>query len=221
MEKNYLRKKDILGLILFGILIGTLIFVGRQFDFHNVLLWFEKGNIEKFGVLAPIVFILVYIALIVSLVPSAPLNILSGAVFGSFFGTLYSLVAVVLGGAVSFLIARTLGESLVSKFIENESEFLHKYNRKISEDGWEVVLLFRIIPFFPISGLNYLFGLSKMKFRSYLLGSIVGTIPGIFILSFFGDSLSNLNLKKIILVGVLFIMVGLVSWLYKRKIQNI
>lgn len=90
MEKTRIKKRDILGLIFFIVLIFLLVFVGRYFDFNSLLDWFEKDNIEKFGIFAPIVFILVYVILIISLIPSAPLNILAGAVFGPFFGSVYS-----------------------------------------------------------------------------------------------------------------------------------
>lgn len=220
MEKTYLKKKDIIGLSILSIFIIGLVVLGRHFDFHNVLDWFKTGNIERFGVWAPLVFVLVYIVLIVSLIPSAPLNILAGAVFGPILGTLYSWVAVVLGGAISFILARVLGEGFVAKFVENESETLHKFNKKMGEDSLGVALLFRIIPFFPISGFNYVFGLSKMKLKNYLVGSILGTIPGVFILAYFGDSLSSLNVKKIIILVVMLLILGGVSWWYKKSAKK-
>ena len=86
---------------------------------------------------------------------------------------------------MSFLLARKFGEPFVNKIIKEKSDKLDKLNEKLKTDSWEIVLLFRIIPFFPISGFNYLFGLSEMRLRSYLIGSVIGTIPGILILSYF------------------------------------
>lgn len=214
MEKLSLAKKDIYKFVALVLLVGTALVLAYVFNLRGFV---ETLAERSHDISTILIFISLYIVLIVSLLPSAPLNILSGALFGPVVGTIYSWIAVVVGGAVSFMLARYFGEPLVSTIVKEKSDRLEKLNEKLEKNSWEIVLLFRIIPFFPISGFNYLFGLSKMKLRSYLLGSVIGTIPGIFILSYFGDSLASFTWFKILTAVALLALMAVISWFYKKR----
>lgn len=218
MEKLPLDKKNIFKFSTLVFLVTTALVLAYIFNLRGFV-----GTLagRSHGLSTILFFVSLYIVLILSLLPSAPLNILSGALFGPVVGTLYSWIAVVLGGAISFMLARYFGEPLVSAIVKEKSEKLEKLNEKLQKDSWEIVLLFRIIPFFPISGFNYLFGLSKMRLRSYLLGSVIGTVPGIFILSYFGDSLASFTWYKIAVALGLLLLMAIISWWYKTKHRQI
>ena len=47
----------------------------------------------------------------------------------------------------------------------------------ISSGGWQVILLSRLIPFFPFKASNYVFGLMNFRFRDFLGATFVGIIP--------------------------------------------
>lgn len=217
MERLSFVKKES---VRFGVLVALILgawFSVEYFDLREEIKNIFSGDIRNFGLSLPLLFVASYVILIVALLPTSPLNIISGVVFGPVLGTLYSWLGVIIGGSISFILARFLGESFVSKLINEKSNFLQKYNEKISEGGFGTVLLFRIIPFFPIGGFNYLFGLTKMKFRSYFFASAIGVLPGVFILSYFGDSISNPNFLNITITASMVIIVALASFLYKKK----
>lgn len=217
MEKKFITKKDTVGFVILLIVITLSWFLVWHFDLRESVRSLAAGDTTLEGVSTIIFFILAYIALIISLVPSAPLNIVAGVLFGPILGTFYTWLAVMVGGSISFLLARKFGENFVERLLKNKSPLLDKYNDKIANDGYEIILLFRIIPFFPIAGFNYAFGLTRMKFKTYFWGSAIGTIPGIFILTYFGETISDFSWHKVgVSVGLLGIM-ALASWNYKKS----
>jgi uncharacterized membrane protein YdjX (TVP38/TMEM64 family) len=66
--------------------------------------------LQESGYFAPIIYMLLMAAaVIISPIPSLPLDITAGAFFGPFLGTVYSVAGALAGALVSFLIARSLG----------------------------------------------------------------------------------------------------------------
>ena len=48
----------------------------------------------------------------------------------------------------------------------------------IGEDGFRVVALLRLSPLLPFALSNYLYGLTSVKPRPYILASWLGMLPG-------------------------------------------
>jgi uncharacterized membrane protein YdjX (TVP38/TMEM64 family) len=210
-------KRDVISFIVLVVVIATAWFVVENMDLREGITALSRGQVSKVGVSTPLVFILSYIALIVSLVPSAPLNVAAGILFGPLLGTMLSWISVMVGGSICFFLAKRFGEGFVSRIVKERSKTLDKYNSIIENDGFELILLFRIIPFFPIAGFNYMFGLTKMKYKTYFWGSAIGTIPGIFILTFFGNTLANFSWLKVAASIAMLLGMVLASWWYKKK----
>ena len=63
------------------------------------------------------------LAIVVTPIPSLPLDIAAGAFFGPLLGTLYSALGALGGSAISFLIARLLGRDLVQRLLRGHINF--------------------------------------------------------------------------------------------------
>ena len=97
-------------------------------------------------------------------------------IFGIVPGILLAWTAETVGAGISFLFFRT--------FLRNSAEELIKKNKKLAEwdeksrtNGFRVMLIARIIPYFPAAALNAFGALSKMSFRDYMLASFIGKFP--------------------------------------------
>ncbi|MBD3203844.1 hypothetical protein GF327_06090, partial [Candidatus Woesearchaeota archaeon] len=145
--------------------------------------------VSKFGILAPIAYIAVYITATLFFLPDALLTIAGGSLFGKFEGMLYSMIGVIFGAVIAFLLARYLGRGFVEKWIIKKSDFLEKYDKKLRYHGVWVMLFFRLIPFFPYNSLNFALGLTNVRFWDYFIATIIGLIPGTFFYSYFGEAL--------------------------------
>jgi uncharacterized membrane protein YdjX (TVP38/TMEM64 family) len=208
-----LRKLKPLLLVLF---IVVLIYLGRIFDFNAL-----KESIASFGVLAPVVFMFVYAAITVMFVPATPFSILGGTIFGVGLGTLYSVIGATLGAAIAFLLVKWLGAKHFQKILSKTN--LAKYNDRIEKHGFETILLLRLIPLFPFNALNFAMGLTKVKYRDFLLGTFVGIIPGAFVLVYIGSLIGDFSLRGMLLDPMFyvflltFVLLSAVGIVYKRR----
>ena len=168
MELNY--KKIIFTLIL---LIGIIFAIINRESFDN-----ENINnlLENYGSFAPFIFIFIYALATVLFLPGLILTILAGALFGPFFGTIYTISGATLGATLAFLNARYISYGKIEKMIEGSKlEFIKK---SVEEEGWKFVAFTRLVPLFPFNLLNYSFGLTKIKLSEYIWSSFLFMIPG-------------------------------------------
>lgn len=150
---------------------GAVLAIAEREFLHPLAIWFSE-----LGAAAPAAFIAVYVLLTVALVPNSFLTIASGALFGLFWGTVYSFIASVLGAGAAFLTSRYLVRDRMARRLVANRRF-QRIDRAICRDGLRVMLLIRLSPVFPFSLLNYALGLSRVRFQHFMLGSI-SMLPG-------------------------------------------
>lgn len=152
---------------------------------HSLLL-----QVENFGFLSGIIFILIYITATVLLVPGSILTLGSGLIFGVFWGSIYVLIGAILGETFAFLLGRYLVRDwVISKFANNDT--FANLDRALNQEGWKIILLTRLSPVFPFSLLNYAFGITGISLKDYFLGSI-GMIPMTITYVYFGSLAGDL-----------------------------
>ena len=117
-----------------------------------------------------------YVLATVAFVPGLLLTVAGGALFGLAAGTALVSVSSVAGATAAFLVARTLGGEWVARRIEH-SPRLAALDRAVRSRGLWIVVLTRLSPVLPFNALNYLYGISAVRLRDYLLGSWIGMLP--------------------------------------------
>ena len=140
--------------------------------------------VNGLGVWGPVVFILGYAAAVVAFVPGSVLTLAAGAIFGLAQGTVYVFVAAVLGSAAAFLIARHVARGAVERRIARNPRF-GAIDRAVAAEGRKIVFLLRLSPVFPFTLLNYVLGLTRVRFADYLVASL-GMIPGTLLYVYYG-----------------------------------
>ncbi|MEO7794776.1 MAG: VTT domain-containing protein, partial [Thermoanaerobaculia bacterium] len=136
-----------------------------------------RGWIESLGAWGPVVFALIYAIATVAAAPASLLTIAAGAMFGSVVGVATVVVGATLGAAAAFAIARWLARDAVAGWLAKSDRFA-KLDAMTERHGAIIVAITRLLPIFPFSLLNYGFGLTRVRFRTYLLWSFVCIIPG-------------------------------------------
>ena len=66
-----------------------------------------------------------------------------------------------------------------------------KIDRALTEHGFKVVLMIRLSPLVPFNVFNYLFGLSGISLRDYVIGSWLGMIPATVMYVYLGTLLKT------------------------------
>ena len=178
-----------LKLVLGSCLLLVLIFGITHFNFQgllqSLLIW-----VRSLGVLGPIAFIAIYIFATLMFVPGSILTIGGGVLFGVVLGSIYVVVAAMLGASFAFLIGRYLLRAWVAKQIETNAKF-KAIDQAVGKEGWKIVLLTRLSPVFPFNFLNYAFGVTHVSLKNYVLGSF-GIIPGTVLYVYIGSLAGNL-----------------------------
>lgn len=166
-------------LILF---IGVSIYLVRFSPVRQYLTAEQLGAILKTaGFWAPLMFILIYAAGVCLFVPGTLLTALGAAIFGAYWGFLYVWIAAMLGSSLAFLIGRYLGRDFAASIIGDR---LRRFDDAIERNGFATVLYLRLV-YFPFTPMNFGMGLTKVRFRDYVLGTGLGIMVGTFIFTFF------------------------------------
>lgn len=152
-------------------LLGLLIHFGAIDYVLRLLRWFDAQ-----GAWAPLLFILLMAVVVVLVLPGVLFTTGAGFVFGVIEGALYVVIGTTLGATLAFLIARYLFGQRARQFIMARAK-LHLVSDELTPHGWKIVLLTRLIPFFPSKISNYFFGLTPFSLRGYVGGSLLGFIP--------------------------------------------
>ncbi len=66
----------------------------------------------------------------------------------------------------------------------------------VEREGWKIILLSQLHPLFPTSLLNYLYGLTTIRFRTCMLWVAIGQAPGLFLYAYLG-TLGQLGLNLV------------------------
>jgi uncharacterized membrane protein YdjX (TVP38/TMEM64 family) len=163
------------GIALSVAFVAVVLAVLMYFDVHRDLVEGLRW-VEAQGVWAGLLFTLIMAAAVVLLLPGIFFTTGAGFVFGVVEGSLYVVIGTTLGACIAFLAARHLFGERAARFIVARSR-LRLVNEEMARHDWKVVLLTRLIPFFPAKLSNYFFGLTSFSFRGFAAGSLVGFVP--------------------------------------------
>jgi uncharacterized membrane protein YdjX (TVP38/TMEM64 family) len=127
------------------------------------------------------------LAIILSPVPSGPIALVSGAVFGPVEGTLYIVCGAELGAIIAFFVARLLGYELAR--MSTRIEPLLERLQGSHSQNWLMAIVFasRLVPFVSFDAVSYVAGLTPLSFWRFALATLLGVIPISFLFAFFGD----------------------------------
>jgi len=177
------------GLLVVGLLF---FFLSRLFPVVDILADVQQ-HVMRWGAWSAIWYPILYACCNVLLLPGGVLSVGAGFFFGLWWGFLIALVGNVGGAAISFFISRSLGQQwLKRKLLRNQT--LVALEPAIEKEGWKIILLSQLHPLFPTSLLNYLYGLTQIRFRTCMLWVAIGQAPGLFLYSYLG-TLGQLGLN--------------------------
>ena len=205
--------------IIFILAIATLAFVYKD----QLKLMYQspetiKGYVAGFGVFAPIIFILSYLVqAFVPFIPTLILTMFGGYVFGVLLGTVYSLIGMTIGSIIIFVIARKLGISFFRKII-NKKELEH-FDVFFKKRGDMSIFLARsILILFPPDVVSVAAGLTQIRFKHYVIFSILGFIPNLLILALFGERLSQ-GINPITFIVLVLIILAISGYIFRHPLK--
>jgi len=180
-----------------------------------------QASLNRAGIWAPITYIALYTVATILVLPSTPLNLTGGAIFGPWLGTLWTSMAAVIAAVVAFAFTRTVGREAIARKLAGRWQSM---DAEMRQGGLFYMFAIRLLPIIPYGLVNFAAGLTSIRFRDYLLGTILGTVPGILPFVLLGSSgLQAVRTGNVLplmgALGLTALLVGGATW-YRRRRQS-
>jgi uncharacterized membrane protein YdjX (TVP38/TMEM64 family) len=201
-----------------GVAVAWRAGVFEMFTIDNVdrlNAWFDN-----LGWWAPAVFVVLWIAASVLFIPGLAITIVGGLVFGAVWGSIWTTVGANLGAIAAFLIGRYAARDMVEGLVE-KNPALKKIDQGVRRQGWRMLMVTRLVPIFPFNIQNYVYGLTDIPLRTYVLVTLPCMLPATIAYNFAAGSVRTGDFGKTLwylgIAAVFFVVLSLIpAWVRKR-----
>jgi uncharacterized membrane protein YdjX (TVP38/TMEM64 family) len=140
---------------------------------------------------APFVFLGFYAVCVLLFIPASVPTSIGGLVFGQWYGLGLNFAGAMLGGTLSFILAKYLLRDMVSGILK--AGHFKKLDESAGEHGFSIIVYMRLL-FVPFTYLSFAAGISKIKFSQFFWGTVVGSFPGLLVVTFLVTALKKIFL---------------------------
>jgi uncharacterized membrane protein YdjX (TVP38/TMEM64 family) len=208
------------------LIVGILVLVSFILAFRLLPIdrWLQVAldAYRGLGVWGAGLFIITYTILALLLVPGSILTLAAAALYGFLWGYVVVTVAALCAAALAFMLAKGLLREKVEDWAEGYPLF-KAVSTAVARQGAFIALLVRLSPVFPFSITNYLFGLTRVRFSTYMLANWIGMAPGTFLYVYIGvlgtelaASRGDVGALRLVLLAVGLLATIAVTWLVTR-----
>lgn len=209
------------GLVL--ILVATTVIGHRRgwFDYRNTIAHVEHLRATHGFAAFTMSFVLIFGLGSAIGMPGLPFVVAAGAMFGTLLGSVVSWLGAMLGAILGYWIARTIGHDIVARWLAR----VGRADAAVAQGrDFAGILRLRLLPVLPLSVVNYVGGLARARFASYLLATAIGVAPAIIIYAYFADSLLETAgtgrvtaIRSMIIASALLIVLSLAPRIVRPK----
>src|SRR6266513_1363628 len=151
------------------------------FDFLEAL----QGRVMGWGPWGAICYPLLFAACNILLLPGGILAVGAGFFFGLWWGFFVVFAGNLIATAVSFKMSRSIARRWFRQKLSNNPT-LRALGPAVERESWKIIVLSQLHPLFPTSLLNYFYGLTRIRFSSYMFWASIGRMPGLFLYVYVG-----------------------------------
>ena len=162
------------------------------------------------------------VQVITTVFPAQAVQILAGLTYGLFKGMLISVVGLVIGNALVFILIRRFGKAfMMFRFVQNRKPKPKKWDLSFlleSRNAAKIAFVLYLIPGLPNGILPYIFAKSKMSLFQFLLIIVLAAVPSILFFSLIGERLSSGHQKTAFIVLGVMLMITVLVIVFRKKI---
>lgn len=205
-----MRRAIVLTLMVAGVVVGSKLLIEDVlgFDLETIV----RGWLANAGPKSAAVIVLLLASDVVLPVPSSLVMVLSGAAFGVGWGSLIALIGSILGEWLGFELVRKFGRGFAARFV-GEDDF-RRFSQLLDRHGTLAVILTRPLPI-VMETMSVIAGLSPMRRTTFLMASLVGTVPIVLVYAYAGAE--SRRLGSIVPAVVILATVTAIGWLWYRS----
>ena len=154
-----------------------------------------------------------------------PLNVLiltTAAVFGPLLGIVYAAAGALTSGTVLYWIGRKLGRNTLERVAGPR---VRRVLEGVRRRGFLTVVTFRLLPIAPFTLVNLAAGAGGIRYVDFALGTAIGLLPGLVLLSVMGDRIvrilsdptaGDIGILLLCVAGLIGLAVGSQALLSRR-----
>jgi uncharacterized membrane protein YdjX (TVP38/TMEM64 family) len=167
---------------------GVLVSITFDADkVESLLLWVQENKSQ-----GSLLFLALYIAGVILMLPAMVMAMASGAIFGIVGGALLSWIGSSSGQVIAFIIGRYLLRDIVLGYLTAQFPKWTAVDRALVTDGWKLVTLLRLSPIAPWNILNYALSVTSVPLTAYTVASSLAIMPYLFLFVYFGSMARSL-----------------------------
>src|SRR5216117_2339706 len=164
--------------------IALVLALSRFFPVVDFIQALQK-RVMSLGAWAAICYPLLFAICNVLLLPGGILAVGAGFFFGLWWGFLIVFAGNIVGTAISFALSRSIARRWFQQRLSSNPT-LRALGPAVERESWKIILLSQLHPLFPTSLLNYFYGLTRIRFSTYMLWASIGRMPGLFFYAYVG-----------------------------------
>lgn len=191
-----IRKRIIVGIAIVALLVAAYVVLSRTGALATIMDGAAlRQLIGRLGLFGPLAVIgLITVAIVLSPIPSAPIALVAGAVYGHVWGTLYIALGSEAGALIAFTIARLVGYDVVRGWFGDRLSLglLGSQNTLMA-----IVFASRLMPFISFDIVSYAAGLTPLRWWRFAAATLLGIIPASFLLAHFGNEMASDDSRRI------------------------
>jgi phospholipase D1/2 len=189
------------------LIMGLVIWMASgEFTPEKVRGFLEASRNSSFAL--PAVCLLYIIGSFV-LFPVTLLSLTTAAVFGPILGPVYGLIGALLSTAIMFWLGQWAGLKGLRKLLGDR---IRRIDARFRQSGIAGVVMIRVLPIAPFGIVNLAAGISSIRFVDFILGSLIGFLPGFLAKGIVGDSLVQAFLHPS-LGNAAYLALGISLWI--------
>jgi uncharacterized membrane protein YdjX (TVP38/TMEM64 family) len=144
-----------------------------------------QRRVMSLGAWAAVCYPLLFAACSILLLPGGILAVGAGFFFGLWWGFLIVFAGNLIATAVSFTSSRSIARRWFRRKLYDNAT-LRALGPLVERESWKIILLSQLHPLFPTSLLNYFYGLTRIRFGTYMFWASIGRMPGLFLYAYVG-----------------------------------
>lgn len=188
MSKSSGRFLRLITFLIWVTLIATFWVYSNQSGFSAVDILRQIVDFARNSVWGPIVYISFYVVQPIVFFPSTFLTIAAGYLYGPIFGTILAIIGSNGSSVLAWFVGRFFGEALISERFKDS--MFTRFSDRLRSNSFHSVLIMRLI-YLPYDVVSYFSGFMRLSLSEFMLGTMLGGLPGTISFALFGASIEG------------------------------
>lgn len=161
--------------------VVAVVLLVRSGGVHDV-----RRVVASSGAWAPVLFVLLQAVVTITPLPRTVFTVAAGVLFGSISGVLLTILGTTLAALAAYWLVRFVGGGFVDRHAHRPG--VAWVRRRLDHSGLLAVVSLRLIPAVPFAVMNYASGLAGVRLLPYVVGTVLGVLPGTVAIVVLGDA---------------------------------